>query len=166
MSTKTCDRRTAQRLGAQCGLILLGCVLAIASVPPVLMWASRPGPELGPFGIWEYLKMWAAALSILAGVLAVPIGIGAVLGALRGDISGQIGAALDLAKDILFLAALVTFPILIGYLVITHFGAAIATWVSTYMPYIAPVVGILALAAVLFAGGGALIGRLVARRRG
>lgn len=37
---------------------------------------------------------------------------------------------------------------------------------STYLPPIALVVGILALAAVLFAGGGALIGRLVARRHG
>lgn len=166
MSTKTCDRRTAQRLGAQCGLILLGCVLAIASVPPVLMWASRPGPDLGPFGIWEYLRMWASALSILAGVLAVPIGIGAVLGALRGDISGQIGAALDLAKDIIFVTALVAGLVLIGYLVVTRFGAAIATWASTYMPTIALVVGILTLAVVLFAGGGALIGRLVARRHG
>ena len=166
MSTKTCDRRTARRLGAQCGLILLGCVLAIASVPPVLMWASRPGPDLGLFGIWGALEAWASALSILAGVLAVPIGIGAVLGALRGDILGQIGAALGLAKDILFVIGLVAALVLIGYLVVTRFGAEIATWVSTYLPPIALVVGILTLAAVLFAGGGALIGRLVARRHG
>ena len=166
MSTKTCDRRTAQRLGAQCGLILLGCVLAVASVPPVLMWATRPGPDLGPLGIWGALEAWASALSILAGVLAVPIGIGAVLGALRGDILGQIRATLGLARDILFVAALATFPVLIGYLVVTRFGAAIATWGSTYLPPIALVVGILTLAAVLFAGGGALIGRLVARRHG
>lgn len=166
MSTKTCDRRTAQRLGAQCGLILLGCVLAMASVIPVLMWATRPGPDLSPFGIWGSLKVWASALSILAGILAVPVGIGAVLGALRGDIPGQIGAALDLAKDIIFVAALVAGVVLIGYLVVTRFGAEIATWVSTYLPPIALVVGILALAAVLFAGGGALIGRLVARRHG
>ena len=166
MSTsRTCDQRTAQALGAECGFVLLLCTLYLVAMFFVARWGLSITPD-GARDLVGYLQVWAVAIPAASAPYAVLIAIASIVGALRGDISASINSALNKSVPVGAAIGIGGGILIAGYFGVITYGPAVAGWLGMYGVIVGIVVGSLAAAVVLFIGGGALIGRLVARRHG